>query len=153
MRLPEFKEKIAPLIEGVKGLHLEDVLKVRSSFDKSKHAPGFADMNELAFWYVEQFKKQEGQCCYCESKIADIKKLLEAGKIRARKVKGEGQRGPRMEIERLDAISNEYKPSNCALACYYCNNDKSNVYEAEDYKKYLAPAKKAYIEYLIKTLQ
>jgi len=152
IKLKEFTEIATEQIENLRGLSLEDVLKVRSNFDKTKHAPGFSDLNDIALWFIKQFKEQEGRCCYCESHIADIKLLIEKEIIKPRRVKGDGVRGPRFEIERMDSVTNVYEPANCMLACYYCNNDKSNVYDAEDYKKYLAPAKKAYIEYLIKKL-
>ena len=153
MTKEEFERLAKEKIHDLRGLSLDDVLKVRANYNKTKHAPGFEDANTIALWYIDQFRTQEGTCCYCKSHIADIKLLIEKGLIKARQVRGTGLRGPRFEIERLDSVTNLYEPANCMLACYYCNNDKSNVYEAEDYKKHLAPAKKHYIDYLIQKLK
>lgn len=130
MKIKDFKEKAIELLKEVKGLTLDELIAVRKNYNAEKHSKGdesFKDANELAFWYLDQFKKQEGKCCYCDSSILIIKKLIQEKLLGERRVKGEGTRGPKLEIERIDSVENIYKPINCLLACYYCNNDKSNV--------------------------
>ena len=47
-------------------------------------------------------------------------------------------RGKNLEVERKDSVSNEYNADNCVLACYFCNNDKSNVFNEAEYREYLS---------------
>lgn len=155
MKIKEFTEKAEELLKDVNGLTLDELIAVRKNYTKEKHSFGegsFKDANELAFWYLEQFKKQDGRCCYCDSSILTIKHLIDNKLLGVRKVKGEGVRGPKFEIERVDSVENIYKPQNCLLACYYCNNDKSNVFSAKDYKEFIAPSKKQYFDYLLNKL-
>lgn len=50
---------------------------------------------------------------------------------------GRGQsRGVWLEVDRLIPKGN-YSPENCVLACYFCNNDKSDVFHGNDYKAYI----------------
>jgi 5-methylcytosine-specific restriction endonuclease McrA len=155
MNTKEFTLKATELLQGVNGLSLDELIAVRKNYKKEKHSQfdgSFKDANELAFWYLEQFKKQDGKCCYCDSSIVIIKKLIDHKLLGVRRVKGEGVRGPKLEIERIDSIENIYKPENCLLACYYCNNDKSNVFTSKDYKDFIAPSKKQYFDHLFKKI-
>ncbi len=127
--------------------------RVIKLFSRSKHglAGGFIDASALADWWINQLNRQDGRCAYCETQIRAIEKLIAADHLPFRAVRGEGRRGPRLELERLDA-KGPYSSQNCALACYYCNNDKSYIYSAEDYKTFFAPAKRAHFESLLKKL-
>lgn len=43
-----------------------------------------------------------------------------------------GRRGKRLEVDRM--ISDQsYSPDNCVLACYPCNNAKSDVFSYEEF--------------------
>jgi 5-methylcytosine-specific restriction endonuclease McrA len=43
-----------------------------------------------------------------------------------------GRRGKRLEVDRM--ISDQpYSPENCVLACYPCNNAKSDVFTYEEF--------------------
>ena len=50
-------------------------------------------------------------------------------------------RGNFLEIERRDAHSNSYDKDNCVLACYFCNNDKSDIFKEDEYLDYLKDRK------------
>jgi hypothetical protein len=118
--------------------------------NRKNNLEGFASPIEFFHWWLSAWNIQKGCCIYCESKFADIDKAIKSGKLNTRAING-GVRGPFPEIERLNGFkcSNVYSASNCALICYYCNNDKSNVYNNEDYKKFIAPAKKQYLDHLL----
>lgn len=124
----------------------------KNVFKKSKHTRGFHSRAELAKWWIAQIKVQDGQCYYCKTPIRLLEMLVEAGLLRGRRTRGVGIRGPVFELERVNHDTNEYSPDNCALICYYCNNDKSHVYPREEYEKFLAPAKKVHFEFLAKKL-
>lgn len=127
--------------------------RVRKAVYKSKkHSLGFISSNSLAEWWISQLKAQEGCCSYCNTPIELIRKLITNKLLSGRKVKGEGIRGPYLELERMVPEAG-YSPTNCVLICYYCNNDKSNVYSYEEYKEFLAPAKKKHFMYLYQKLE
>jgi len=75
-------------------------------------------------WYENQEKKQKGLCHYCElpGNTEDIYKRH----FRY------GRRGLRLEVDRKE-YDQSYSPSNCVLACYPCNNAKSDVFLYEEF--------------------
>ena len=104
----------------------------------------------MAAWFVEKLKRQNFSCFYCETSIFDINKLIDEGLLKTRAVKGEGRRGPVLEIDKNDDV---YVPENCVLSCYYCNNDKSYTSSKNDYKENFGANRKKYFDNLIKLLK
>jgi hypothetical protein len=111
----------------------------------------FPSADDFTNWWDKQFEQQRGECAYCETGIDRIRKLINAGLLRTRRVRGTGKRGTCMELERKDPFG-RYEPDNCVLICMYCNNDKSNVYGFEEYKRFFGPARKAHYEWLASKL-
>ena len=97
-------------------------------------------------WLRNQYEKQQGKCYYCDTSQGDIGKIIDSGLLRSKRFK---TRGRSLEIERLDAQGNEYSAANCVLACYFCNNDKSDVVSSNDYIQFFAKPKRQYFQYLI----
>ena len=87
---------------------------------------GFEGRQDFIDWYLHEIYIFENKCHYCKTSILDIRKLLNAGLIAGRKVRGGGLRGPNLEIDRMDP-NGIYEWRNCVLSCYYCNNDKSKI--------------------------
>lgn len=112
---------------------------------------GFADRQEFIDWYLHELYINENKCHYCKTSILDIRKLLNAGLITGRLVKGGGLRGSNLEIDRKDPYG-VYEWRNCVLSCYYCNNDKSNTFDYETYLNFIGPAKKQAWKNLINKL-
>lgn len=115
---------------------------------QSKHSP-FGGREKLADWYVTKLKEQECKCHYCKTSIQDINKLIDTKKLKVRKVRGDGRRGPVLEI---DKQGDTYNPNTCVLACYYCNNDKSYTTSGEDYAKYFGENRKKYFDELLRQI-
>ncbi len=92
--------------------------------------------------FYEWYRDQEKVCCYCGSKEEHLKALFdkESGILSTKRT-----RGASLELERIDSTSNEYSQENCTLACYFCNNHKSDIISAEDHKTYFAPAIGKYV--------
>jgi 5-methylcytosine-specific restriction endonuclease McrA len=109
----------------------------------------FGSAEKLAAWFVEKLKTQNFSCFYCETSIFEINKLIDAGLLKTRAVRGEGQRGPVLEIDKND---DTYVPENCVLSCYYCNNDKSYTSSKEDYKDYFGKNRHQYFKTLLDKL-
>ena len=122
-------------------------LRVSKNY-QTKHA-AFGGRIELADWYVKKLKEQVYECHYCKTSIHTINELIDSQKLRVRKVRGDGRRGPVLEI---DKQGEKYDKDNCVLACYYCNNDKSYTASKEVYEKYFGKDRQKYFEILRKEL-
>lgn len=96
----------------------------KSRSDKFK----FKNKNEFINWY-----KQQGDTChYCGIKEHVLRELIDAKKLFSKRFL---KRGRHLEIERKNSSkkSNVYSKENCVLACYFCNNDKSDVFSEDEY--------------------
>ncbi len=84
------------------------------------------DSNYFYKWYERQEGKQQGLCHYCQLP-GDTQDMYER---HFRK----GRRGFNLEVDRKDA-KGLYSPENCVLACYPCNNAKSDVFTYEEFRE------------------
>ncbi|WP_299703224.1 hypothetical protein [uncultured Pontibacter sp.] len=140
----EFKIKRGELTDFTKkyGLERADEIKkiqrIRGLFHSKKGSPsfGFTSFNSFYKWYIAQHKKQDGACYYCKTDEHVIATLVEKKFNQSKRI-----RGRYLEIERRDSAVNTYSPENCVLACYFCNNDKSDIFEEGDYLAYLKDRK------------
>jgi len=82
--------------------------------------------NNFYEWYEKQEKKQKGKCHYC--------KLPGDTKDKYRGYFRDGRRGLHLEVDRKE-YDQPYSPRNCVLACYPCNNAKSDVFSYEEFVK------------------
>lgn len=129
-------------------LYFEEQRKrVRKIYNGKKHF-AFINRDVFADWYVQQLKKNECECYYCETSIHDINKLIEAKLLKTRAVRGNSSRGSVLEIDK----DNTYSKETCVLACYYCNNDKSYTLDKEQYKKHFGENRKKYFKKLLESL-
>ncbi|HAK00448.1 MAG TPA: hypothetical protein DCM62_10525 [Bacteroidales bacterium] len=98
----------------------------------------FADLNAFKEWY----HNQEKVCYFCGLKEEDCQEIVITGVLKSRRFPQDGKstrgrsRGVWLEIDRLDPTK-KYSPENCKLCCYFCNNDKSDVFHGEDYKAFI----------------
>ena len=76
--------------------------------------------------FIELLKSEK--CCYCGITTKEISELAEMEKIYKKSL-----RGWNLEVERKDS-NREYSPSNCEMACYWCNNAKTDEFTYEEFK-------------------
>jgi hypothetical protein len=125
--------------------------RVLGRYNTSKHHPGFRGKHHYADWYVQKLNEQNLSCAYCKTSILFIRLLITKGLLKTRRAKGEGVRGPVLEVDRR--INDQgYNTQNCVLACYYCNNDKSYTTDDEDYEKFFGKARNRYFNHLFSLL-
>lgn len=98
---------------------------------------GFTDFNDFFEWYFYQPK----YCHYCglkeeESQLIVMKGLLKSKRFPQNGIIGRGtNRGVWLEVDRIDS-NGLYDRNNCVLACYFCNNDKSDVFDGNRYNEF-----------------
>jgi len=114
---------------------IQVIQRIRSLYHNKKQLDGFAfsTFNDFYKWHKLQFVNQKGKCYYCKTEEHVIATLFEK-KYHNRK---RTTRGKHLEIERKDSINNIYSKDNCVLACYFCNNDKSEFFSEQEYFEYL----------------
>lgn len=90
----------------------------------------------LKLWYIQNFIKQDGCCKYCKVPQKFIRDIYsrQNGWREGKKTQDnkKGTRGWSLEIDRKKP-KNKYSEENCVLACYPCNNAKSDVFTAEEF--------------------
>jgi hypothetical protein len=97
----------------------------------------FTDFNEFKGWY----EKESKICHYCGLTEEESQIIVRKGKLLSKRFPKEGihgrgtSRGMWLEVDRYDP-EGIYSPSNVVLCCYFCNNDKSDVFHGDAYKDF-----------------
>jgi len=98
---------------------------------------GFDDFEDFLDW----FNKQELVCHYCglteiESQEISMKGILTSNRFPKNGAVMRGKnRAVWLEIDRYSS-EKLYSRDNCVICCYFCNNDKSDVFSGDDYIKF-----------------
>jgi NAD-dependent dihydropyrimidine dehydrogenase PreA subunit len=95
---------------------------------------------------IRQFKKDfyttnSGKCHYCGVSEEKCRKFFSKGGDGFKSSRN-GRRGKKLEVDKVDPLK-PYKNSNCVLACYVCNNAKSN-FSLEFFKPQIKGIKKSW---------
>jgi hypothetical protein len=112
----------------------EDKLKADFLRRKQKGLSDQVEYHDFKRWYGSQ----EKICCFCGLKEEECQKIVITGLLKSEKFPqngalGRGQgRGMWLEIAKLKAKEN-YLLDNCVLCCYFCHNDKSDVFNGQEY--------------------
>ncbi len=77
-------------------------------------------------WYVAQ----ERSCGYCGITEAEIASLLATGLLTTKRL---ATRGRRLELDRRQPEAAYDDLANLTLACYWCNNAKTDTFSAEEF--------------------
>ena len=99
---------------------------------------GFLTLVSFQNWYNSQSKK----CHYCGIDEKIVQEIVMCGKLTSARFPKKGlkargrNRGKWLEVDRKKPKGN-YTASNCVLACYFCNNDKSDVFNENQYIQFL----------------
>ena len=111
---------------------------------------GFDGRDEFLNWYNSQDKK----CCYCGVEESDLIKYFD--KEINEQYKWARPRGKFLEVERVITApesENKYSKENCRLACYICNNAKSDFLSAESFEPIARGINKFWNNYLNKNVE
>jgi len=88
---------------------------------------------ELEKWYRNQPK----ECHYCGLTENEQFEVIQSGKLTSNRFFTEknGKRGKFLEIDRKNP-KGPYSKDNCVFCCYFCNNDKSDIFSESQYKSF-----------------
>ena len=107
-------------------------------------------------WYKEESSKNKvgRQCSYCSISEKDSQQYYNCiDPIRTLYGKGKkSTRGKTLEIDR-EKSDVGYVDGNLVLACYYCNNAKSDVFEALEFREKIGPAIASVIKSKLKRMK
>jgi hypothetical protein len=93
--------------------------------------------------FFQWFREQPRVCAYCGVEEYKLQKLFDYDNPILSTKRG---RGRTLEFERRDSKSNNYSIENCVLACYFCNNHKSDIITEKEHREYFAPQIRKYLE-------
>lgn len=120
--------------------HYEIVKQKYKIRDKKEKDKKFEEMKKFALWYKESNK----ECYYCEITEENLKKLFDNKVIQSKKPSFNST----LQIERLNP-NKGYVKDNCVLACCICNNAKSDMINAKNFKEYFAESVKKFYNDLL----
>jgi hypothetical protein len=98
---------------------------------------GFSTFESFEKWYCNQPK----HCHYCQIEEAIVQEIVMQGLLTSARFPKKGlkargrNRGKWLEVDRKQP-KESYIAENCVLACYFCNNDKSDVFDEIKYKNF-----------------
>lgn len=95
---------------------------VRTLWNKKKPTPHFREFYD---WYIAH----RDQCNYCGITEAEIKQLLDAGKLYTKRI---GTHGRKLELDRINPNGSDLL-NNLVVACYWCNNAKTDTFSHEEF--------------------
>lgn len=110
---------------------------------KSKESDGissFENFYDFKEWYQENV--QDKSCFYCGITEKQSQKIIHEGILTSLRFPIYGvfskgvNRGYWLEIDRKNPTG-FYSRENCVPSCYFCNNDKSDVFTDDQYGKYI----------------
>lgn len=112
------------------------IKKLKSDYQRrlKNNLNDFEDFDTFKIWYLTQDKK----CSYCNISEEDVRFIVMNGVLKSKRFPENGvlkrgkARGYYLEVDRKDS-NLKYSSTNCVLACYFCNNDKSDVFDFESY--------------------
>lgn len=99
---------------------------------------GNMDFETFKDWYLTTERK----CHYCGLLESESQQIVRNGKLISKRFPQNGKhgrgtsRGMWLEIDRYNP-SGKYEIDNIVPCCYFCNNDKSDVFHGDDYKKFI----------------
>lgn len=120
------------------------IKKTNQLFSNKKNLEEFIEFKNLGKRaFFEWYRAQPRKCAYCGIEEFKLEKLFdkESGILKTKR-----GRGRTLELERRNTDSNEYSIKNCVLACYLCNNHKSDLITDKEHLEYFVPSFRKYLD-------
>ena len=143
------KEKRIKEIAKDMELNISIIKKVRGIFNRKtkdkkiikEKSWKFDSFQSFYNWYKKEYEEGKGCCSYCgisEEVVRElvIQEILKSARFPKNGKPARGRsRGLSLEVDRKKP-ENGYESGNCALCCYFCNNDKSDVFTDVEYQEF-----------------
>lgn len=105
----------------------EKVNKVKRLYNRKKRL-----MNGVLFpEFYDSYTTNELQCCYCGITQDEINLLFDNKQVYTSR---QATRGKSLELERVEPKEHYSRLNNLKLACYWCNNAKSDEFNEMEFK-------------------
>lgn len=107
-------------------------------YSKKREGRSQLDFKIFKNWYDDLTKV----CNYCGLSEIQSQLIVKNGLLKSKRFPQDGlhgrgtSRGMWLEIDRYDP-NGLYEVDNMVLCCYFCNNDKSDVFHGDDYRKFM----------------
>lgn len=92
--------------------------------------------------FIDGYSSIEKKCYYCGISEQESREIVLKGLLTSKRFPFNGDniqpgrnRGIWLEIDRKNP-NGLYSKENCVLSCYFCNNDKSDVFDSEQYRAF-----------------
>ena len=141
-----------PEFELVPGLTIDAIYKRMDAFHKTQK-DFIAEIRQdyIKVQFPKIFPKTDfddllntDTCAYCKITLNEINQLAVLKQLHKK-----NYRGWSLEIDRKDS-NFEYKPENCVMACYWCNNAKTDEFTFDEFVKVGAEIRKIWDDRLKK---
>ncbi len=117
----------------------KSINQLKESYNRRKRdgLNGFESFDDFFNWY----NSQELICHYCglkevESQELSIRGILTSNRFPKNGIIGQGKsRAVWLEVDRINP-NGSYSRRNSVLCCFFCNNDKSDVFSGEMYSQF-----------------
>lgn len=116
-RVKELEEKTKPERD-----HISAIRKLYTS--KKFNNIGFREFYEI-------YEKLPKECHYCGISQEEINELFDRGEMKPAR---NGKRGRKLELERVMPKESYENTDNLKLACYWCNNAKTDQFSEDEFK-------------------
>ena len=124
----------------------ESIQKSNQTFNNKKNNPDFSYFEKQGKRkFFEWYDKQLRVCGYCGIEEEKLRELFDGDNPF---LETKRRRGKSLELERKDTEEgkNVYDENNCILACYICNNHKSDLISVKDHMEFFAKNIRQYLE-------
>lgn len=101
------------------------IASIKPLWSRKQIAGTFSDFYS---WYIVQARN----CAYCGITEAEIASLLKANLLATKRI---SKRGRKLELDRRRPEAAYGDLDNLVLACYWCNNAKTDTFTAEEFEE------------------
>lgn len=121
---------------------IQEIYKRYNGICKRYDNPFEGFVNFLDWWCECMDANGEHHCFYCGVSEADSMDAFDSGKLGSKKFTG------KLQIDRKDP-NGGYCKDNCVFACTLCNNAKSDMISADDFKRYFGSSVSTYWKHIV----
>lgn len=136
-----YSKEIYPDV-GIAIKTIQEIHKRYNSICKRYDNPFGGFVNFLEWWCECMDANGEHHCFYCGVSETDSMNAFDSGKLSSKKFTG------KLQIDRKDP-NGGYCKYNCVFACTLCNNAKSDMISADDFKRYFGSSVSTYWKHIV----